>query len=63
VLNLVNQHAATDVGRGVTRMAHRAHRRAERDAPCELVIRDAYHHVVSHEFVAARKPESPQTTE
>ena len=27
-----------------------AHRRAERLAPCELVIRDAYHHVVWREL-------------
>ena len=40
-----------------------AHRRAERLAPCELVIRDAYHHVVWREFVAAPEPEGPETAE
>lgn len=37
-----------------------AHRRAERLAPCELVIRDAYHHVVWREFVAAPESEGPE---
>jgi hypothetical protein len=40
-----------------------AHRRAERLAPCELVIRDAYHHVVWREFVTAREPEGPEAAE
>jgi Uncharacterized protein conserved in bacteria (DUF2188) len=29
---------------------HLAHQYAEESHPCELVIRDAYHRVVSHEF-------------
>jgi hypothetical protein len=39
---------------------HLAHERAEESHPCELVIRDAYHRVVGHEFIDGEDQRSPQ---
>lgn len=39
---------------------HLAHQRARESHRCELVIRDAYHRVVGHEFVEGEARRSPQ---
>ena len=49
-------HLTCDTIEDARRLAYR--RAAERTRPCELLVRDAYHRVISRELIGAGAPHS-----